>query len=228
MIVKIKEVTFFKAIIRSMSQVEYITFKIANQKLIMSSALIDIYYTEIDSTLLEFSDYEEKDFTVNANLLKKVLKSFKTQLMLRMNDTLELCFESSKKSYDIAIPFIKTIKNELNEMKEIDTIFVAPPSDLNFLQNFKIATYEFRDKLMVKEDIDGGIEEMEFSIDILKSNRMPFKCNNSWLGGTKTLRSYVENAVFMINLFMCQVTFNFKNQKDSKFTIQVPKLYTHK
>lgn len=225
MIIKVRDIPFFKSVIRSMTNIEYLTFRTTNNKLIISSALINIYYVEIDSTLLEFSDYQVTDFSVNANLLKKILKFFKTQLIIRMNGSLELCYESTKKNYDISVPFIKTIKNELNEMSDVETLFVVQPVDLNFLQNFKKTTYNCTDKLVVKQNIEGGAEEMEFDVDILKASGVPFTCDNLWLGPTKSIRSFVENTVFMFNHSMLQVTFVFKKQKNCKFIVQIPKLY---
>ncbi|ELQ75003.1 hypothetical protein THOM_2045 [Trachipleistophora hominis] len=225
MIIKVRDIPFFKSIIRSMNNIEYITFRTAHNKLIISSALINIYHAEIDSTLLEFTEYQAMDFSVNANLLKKILKFFKTQLIIKMNSSLELCYESAKKNYDISVPFIKTIKSELNEMGEVETLFVVQPIDLNFLQNFKKTTYECADKLVVKQNVEGGAEEMVFEVDILRAGGVSFTCDNLWLGPTKSIRSFVENVVYTFDHSMLQVTFVFRRQKDCKFIVQIPKLY---
>lgn len=225
MIIKVTNVPFFRAVLRTMNNVECTTFKSINNKLVITSVLINFYYVELDSSLLEFTDYQPTEFSVNTKLLKKALKFFNKELMIRVDETLKLYYESPKKNYDIHIPLITTTTNEINELEDVGMVFVAKPSELHFFQNFRMTTYECTDKLIIKQDIEGGMEEMVFDVDIIKTDSLPFKCDNSWIYAIKSLRPFIESAVYMFNHSILQVVFNFSQYKTTKLIIQIPKFF---
>lgn len=225
MIIQIKDVFFFKTLIKSMADNQYISFKTTDNKLIINSFSLNIYHIEIGNDIISIENYGETTFTVNSVLLLNSLEFFKSDLKLELTDILKLYSNTQKREIVLKIPLMNSLDTHLNIIENINMFFTISPANIIHFSNFKTTNLQLtNDKLHISQNIMDGMEEAFVEVEILEFSVENFNCDNKWYSQTKNIQKFVNQNIFIVNDSVCQISMNFHRYPDSLLIIQVPKL----
>lgn len=221
MIVEIKDLKFFRKIIKMFSSNHYITFRIDSTNLQLKTSDIHTYFFNLEPSF--FATDMNIEFTVNAKYMHKFVEIMNDNTLQIEDNFLVNKFTFNHAVAQITLPFISTINEDYHKLDVVKTkILVKNAKILGSLRG--IVTYTIQnDGLVLTSTADEVLSEIFiYNVDVIEDRNLNFCCSNSWTSVFDTLSDDIESVLMCFDDNILMVQFLFREFGESYFEIQVP------